>query len=69
MKAFEHYYERDTGLSGDILVGQSLVMQVVVHGVPGCYLQSFPVGTQVELKGHISQKGMVLSSYVWLGVA
>lgn len=57
VKEFARYYQGDTGLSGDIIVGRNLRMQVVLHSVPATYSNSFRVGTDVELKGHVTSKG------------
>ncbi|KAH7718053.1 hypothetical protein AAVH_14464 [Aphelenchoides avenae] len=55
-RQFSRYYQGDTGLSGDVIVGRSLHMQVVLHNVPMTYANAFTVGTEVEMKGHISMK-------------
>lgn len=59
-RQFSRYYQGDTGLSGDVIVGRSLHMQVVLHNVPMTYANAFTVGTEVEMKGHISMKGLFL---------
>lgn len=56
-RQFSRYYQGDTGLSGDVVVGRSLRMQVVLHNVPMTYANAFTVGTEVEMMGHISLKG------------
>lgn len=62
-REFSRYYQGDNGLSGDIRVGKSLLMQVVLHNVPSAYSNSFTVGTEVEMKGHISKKGITNTLY------
>ncbi|KAH7670029.1 hypothetical protein AAVH_42749, partial [Aphelenchoides avenae] len=59
-RQFSRYYQGDTGLSGDVVVGRSLRMQVVLHNVPMTYANAFTVGTEVEMKGHISLKGQLV---------
>lgn len=56
-RQFTRYYQGDTGLSGDVVVGRSLRMEVVLHNVPMTYANAFTVGTEVEMKGHISLNG------------